>query len=185
MMRILIAAAIFTMSLVCFGQGVVPSDLQAAIFYKVLAYDYNLQTMSDDEITIVIVIDAKTHGKKGELENAFKKIAGQELGGKKLKIAVIEIKNPSEIDAKITEVGGDIIYVATGTAEGTVSQVLQIASQKKHATLCGDEKLTEKGFAIGLTVEGGKPKIVINLPASQAQGMKLSSKVLRLAKVIK
>ena len=181
MMRILVTLTIFFISLVCYGQGV-PSNLQAAIFYKVLAYDYNIQTKSGDEITIYVVIDNKTTGQRDAIEAGFKKIAGQKLAGKTIKLAVI---TAGELDDAIVSSSGEIIYVPDGATDSTVTKVLQIARNNKHATLCGNEGLAERGVAIGLTVEGGKPKIVINLPASQAQGMKLSSKVLRLAKVIK
>jgi hypothetical protein len=183
MIPYLIAMMIFVFGSLANAQGV-PNNLQAAIFYKVLAYDYNIQSQPGSDITIAVVIDGKTSGQKDAIEAGFKKIAGQKLGGKTVKIATINISNAGELDSMIASLGGDIIYVAEGSADSTIAKVIQIANQEKYATLCGSEQLTQKGLAIGLTVEDGKPRIVINLPASRSQGMKLSSKVLRLAKIL-
>lgn len=162
------------------AQGV-PENLQAAIFYKVLAYDYNLQSKAGNQVTIAIVTDGKTAGRQQTMLEGFNKIKGQQLGGKTINIIVVKITNPASLGDATK---GDILYLPEGSDEKTVNAVLTFAEKDKHATLGGSETLASKGCAIGLAVEDGKPKIVINLPASQAQGMNLSSKVLRLAKVI-
>ena len=179
-----IALSIFFMSVVAGAQGV-PSSLQAAIFYKVLAYDYNIQNKSGSDITIVVITDGKSAGQKGALSAGFNKLSGQKLGSKTIRIIAIAVAGAGELESKIQSAGGDIAYLADGSSDQVVAKLLQVAQANRISTLCGSEDLTKKGFAIGLTVEGGKPKIVINLSASQKQGMKLSSKVLRLAKVIK
>lgn len=183
-MPYVVASSIFLLSVVAGAQGV-PSNLQAAIFYKVLAYDYNIQKKTGDSITIVVVTDGQSAGKKEALSAGFNKISGQKLGSKTVKIAAITVSGAGELESKIKSAGGDIVYLAEGSSHRVVTKLLQVAQANRLSTLCGSETLTQKGFAIGLMVENGKPKIVINLPASQKQGMKLSSKVLRLAKVIK
>ncbi len=184
MIPYIIALTLFLASAVGAAQEV-PSNLQAAIFYKVLAYDYNLTKQSGNDITIVVVTDNKSAGQQDTISAGFQNISGQKLGSKTIKIVPISVSNPGKLESQVTSAGGNIIYIAEGSADDVVSKVIQLAEKKQLSTLCGSERLTEKGIAIGLTVEGGKPKIVINLPASQRQGMKLSSKVLRLAKVLK
>ena len=162
------------------AQGV-PENLQAAIFFKVLAYDYNIQSKTGKDLTIAIITDSKTVAKQGAMLEGFNKIKGQRLGGKTVKIVVVKVTGASSIgDAG----GGDFLYLPEGSDAKTVSATLTFAEKNKRAVLGGSEPLAAKGCAIGLAIEAGKPKIVINLPASQAQGMNLSSKVLRLAKVI-
>ena len=162
------------------SQGV-PENQQAAIFYKVLAYDYNLQSKSGNEVTIAVITDSKTDGRQKALLDGFNKLKGRRLGGKRIKVIAVKLSGgalPSDAAAS------DILYLPEGADEKTVDVVLSFAKQEKHATLGGSEFLAAKGCAIGITVEAGKPKVVINLPASLAQGMNLSSKVLRLAKVL-
>lgn len=163
-----------------YAQGV-PENLQAAIFFKVLAYDYNIQSKAGNQVTIAIITDSKTSSREQTILEGFSKIKGQQLGGKTIDVIVVKVANPASLGDAAK---GDILYLPEGSDEKTIQAVLAFAEKGKHATLGGSETLANKGCAIGLAVEAGKPKIVINLPASQAQGMNLSSKVLRLAKVI-
>lgn len=175
-------AAFGTIIFFCIGanaQGV-PEHLQAAIFFKVLAYDYNIQTKAGNEVSIAVLIDSKTSGKKQPLQDGFNKLNGLDLNGKKIKVQVVQVSDSSLGDAA----SSDILYVPEGMDDKLIASVLKLAVDKKRATLGATESLAGKGCAIGLTVEDSKPKIVINLKASQSQGMKLSSKVLSLAKVI-
>ncbi len=173
-------AFIFFFALTTKAQGV-PESLQAAIFFKVLAYDYAIQSKPGNTVTIAVITDAKTAGRQAAILEGFNKIKGQQLGGKSVNIIVVKMTGPSSVgDAS----KGDILYVPEGADDKTIDALLAFARTNKRATLGGSEALAQKGCAVGLAVEAGKPKIVINLPASQAQGMNLSSKVLRLAKVI-
>jgi ABC-type uncharacterized transport system substrate-binding protein len=162
-----------------YAQGI-PENLQAAIFYKVLAYDYNIQTKAGSAVTIAVVTDTKTATRQAAILEGFNKLKGQLLNGKSINIAAVKVTGTNLGEAA----SADIIYLPDGADEKTVDAVIQLATKDKRATLGGSENLATKGCAIGLAVEAGKPKIVINLKAAQTQGMNLSSKVLRLAKVI-
>ena len=177
----MIAVGVLVLSgTVSHAQGV-PENLQAAIFYKVLAYDYNIQSKSGSEVTIAVITDNKTSVRQQMLMDGFNKLAGKQLGGKTINIIAVKmVSGTLPTDAT----SSDILYLPDGSDPRTVFAVLSVAEKYKHATLCGSEALAAEGCAVGLTVEAGKPKIVINLPASLAQGMNLSSKVLRLAKVL-
>ncbi len=174
-----VAATILLLGVSAHSQGV-PENLQAAIFFKVLAYDYNIQTKAGNAVTIAVVTDGKTAGRQAAILEGFNKLKGQQLNGKSINIAAVKVSGANLGEAA----AADIIYLPDGAEDNTVNAVLKAAEKDKHATLGGSEALVAKGCAIGLAVEAGKPKIVINLKASQAQGMNLSSKVLRLAKVI-
>ena len=177
----MIAVGVFVLNGTASNAQGVPENLQAAIFYKVLAYDYNIQSKPGSEVTIAVITDGKTAESQQALLDGFNKLAGKKLGGKTIKVIAVKMSGGS---LPAAAAASDIFYLPDGSDSKTVSVVLSYAEKDKHATLGGSESLASKGCAIGLTVEGGKPKIVINLPASQAQGMNLSSKVLRLAKVL-
>ena len=158
----------------------VPVSLQAAIFFKVLSYDSSISSKSGSQITIYVVTDKKTSSQKNEIMAGFNKLSGKPLGGKTVKVVSIDAANVVNINDS-----AGVIYAPSGSDRDTVEKIISVASERKIATLGGDETLVEMGIAVGLTVEEGKPKIVVNFPASQEQGMKLSSKLLRLAKVLK
>jgi hypothetical protein len=47
------------------------------------------------------------------------------------------------------------------------------------------ERYVHEGLAVGITVHDNKPKIVVNLPSSKAEGASFSSKLLNLASIIR
>ena len=158
----------------------VPVSLQAAIFFKVLSYDGRISSKSGNQVMIYIVIDKKSSGQKDDILAGFNNLSGKSLGGKRVKVLSVDASDITNIAEH-----ADVIYAASGSDNNTIEKIVTIASERKIATLGGDEAIAEMGFAVGLAVEEGKPKIVVNFAASQEQGMKLSSKLLRLAKIIK
>jgi len=79
-----------------------------------------------------------------------------------------------------SSVGGDVVYVGPGApapkAATAKAGILSVSGVPSNA---------EKGLvSIALDVEGGKPKIVVNLAQLKAEGHELSADLLKLAKVI-
>jgi len=162
----------------------VPLNLQAAIFFRVLSYDNSIKNKAG-KLTISIVIDKKTTGKKAQLLKGFNALKGKTIFNKVININVIEVSSPDQLANQINSRKSDILYVADGADKGIINKLVSIATKTKKTTIGGSEQLAKMGFAIGLAIENGKPKIIVNLKAALAQGMQLSSKVLRLAKVLK
>ena len=158
----------------------IPSKLQAAIFLKVLSYDSSISAKKGNKITIFIVTDRKTITKKQSLVSGFEMLVGRRIGSK-----TISVKSIDATEATSVSPNDSILYLDAASAAETVTAILSVAVAKKIATLGGSEALAKKGVAVGLGVGAdGKPKIIINLNASKKQGMKLSSRVLGLAKLV-
>ncbi len=167
------------------AQTDIPPNLQAAIFLKVLNYDQNLAAKSGDKISIILVTDKRTLPQTKTLISGFGIITKQKIQGKSIEIKNIVFNNVDQLATEISAAKGNILFLAAGSEDQTVGAVISLADKHKYPTLGGEASFVKRGVAVGLTVENGKPKILVNLPASQNQGMKLSSKVLRLAQVIK
>jgi hypothetical protein len=75
--------------------------------------------------------------------------------------------------------GATVVYVAGGAS------VKSQTASKGILSITGDIASVEAGkVAIGIGTEGGKPKIVINLAQSKAEGQELSADLLKIARVI-
>ena len=72
--------------------------------------------------------------------------------------------------------GASVVYVMPGSTA---------PKQKGIFSISGVTEYAESGkVAVGLGVEGGKPKIVVNLAQLKAEGQELSADLLKIAKVI-
>lgn len=137
----------------------VPAKLQAALFKKIFSFD---NTLKSKGIDIAILT---TDGSGGEVESNFK-AAG-------LKVSVVTGNSvPS---------GATVAYVMPG-----VSSPKSECASKKVLSVSGVTSYVESGdVAIGLGVEGGKPKIIIHHNQLMAEGHEIAGGLLNIAKVIK
>jgi len=155
---ILFLAGLMTVS--SFAQEMaVPANLQAALFKKIFAFDKTVQAKGSASVVIL-----STDGSADEIAAAF---------------------SSAGINAKVVKGnsvpgGANIVYVMPGVASPKAQ-----CAQKGVLSISGVTSYVESGkVSIGLMVEGGKPKIVINLAQLKAEGQELSSDLLKIAKVI-
>lgn len=160
-----------------------PFKIQAAIILKVLNYDRALKTRASKTLRILVVTDTKTSPKSAELSKAFSVISGQSVQGVDLQVEIYEFKSASQLASDIGSQHNSAVYVPEGISDPTFQAVKDLAGMVP--TFAGNAELVEKGLAVGIDVEGGKPKIVVNLSVMRRSGLDLSSTVLKLARVIK
>lgn len=132
----------------------VPVNLQAALFKKIFAFDKTLTAKGNIEIAVI-------GDGADEVVSAFKN-AG--------------------INAKAAEQIGEasVAYVMPGTAS-----IKSQSAAKGVLTISGVTSFVESGnVAVGIGVDGGKPKIVINMSQLKAESQELSADLLKIAKVI-
>lgn len=167
------------------AQGQMPSKVQAAIIYKILKYDKNAASRSNGSVNIVIIVEGAAEKRKAELVSGFSSINGQSVDNATIKIAAVTVTGPSNLAAAMKATAGNILYLPQGISAETAAAAIAYAKTNKAPVFSDNPALATQGAAVCLVLEGNSPKMVINLPASQAQGMALSADVLRLAKVIR
>ncbi len=144
-------------------RAAIPANLQAAIFKKVFGFDKTLQATGRIEVAVVYG-DAEV---KDEIIAAFK-----DLG-----ITAVPLKS----DQAASSLGSaTVIYVAPGAVAPK-----QMSSRGKVLSISGVASLVEKGqVSIGLSVEGGKPKILVHRGQLRSEGHDLSDDILAMAKIV-
>ncbi len=141
----------------------VPANLQAAIFKKILGFDKTLQSKGKIEVAVVYGDVAV----KDAITEAFK-----DLG-----ISAVPLK--SEL-ASANLNGASVVYIAPGAAPPR-----QLCIREGVLSISGVASLVEKGqVSIGISVEGGKPKILIHKGQLKSEGHELSEDILEMARIV-
>jgi len=153
---ILFIIGIFTVN--SFAQEMsVPPNLQAALFKKIFSFNKTLTSKGNVEVAVL--------GNGGDaVASALKEVGvnAKAVGGDQI---------PS---------GASVVYVMPGATSPK-----QQSASKGVLTISGVSSYVEDGkVAIGLGVEAGKPKIIINMAQLKAEGQELSADLLKIAKVI-
>ena len=135
----------------------VPPNLQAALFKKIFSFNKTLTSKGNVEVAVL--------GNGGDaVASALKEVGvnAKAVGGDQI---------PS---------GVSVVYVMPGTAAPK-----QQSASKGVLSISGVSSFVEdRKVAIGIGVEGGKPKIIINMSQLKAEGQELSSDLLKIARVI-
>ncbi len=151
------------------GGATVPIAMQAAIFSKVLKYDQTLEQRGGDHRVVVA-----TNG--NDAEEARKLV--QALESLKLDVSVVD---STGLAAKLR--GASAVYVFPNAWSPRLSA---LCNEHKVLSLSGVEQDATNGrVSVALAVVDDKPRIIVHLPKSKAEGHHLSSRLLKLAEVIR
>jgi ABC-type uncharacterized transport system substrate-binding protein len=158
--------------------GDLPQQIQGALLLKLLGYDRNLPSRSPQGVVIALIADSAAE------VSELTQMQGKKIQGKSVKVTIIAGTDPASLADALNGAASNAVYQAGKTNDATRKATLAWATAKKIPVFGGSRKLAEKGAAVGFAIEGGKPRIIINVKASRAQGVDFPSSVLRLANLI-
>lgn len=148
----------------------VPLELQAALFKKIFGFDKQLKDAEEITVLIAYSTDETPVDLMTTLREEFEKV---------------EINvNPVKTSKLVTEIGnGQVVYVMPGVDADVVNE---ITTDNSVLSISGLPELVETGkVSVAVGVESGKPKIMVNMTQTEAEGHEFSAQILKLAKVIK
>lgn len=163
----------------------VPVDVQFSLFSKILTFDRNLPARVNDSLVVGLVYQKKFRGslivknKAVEATPSLKK-----MGGFNSRCVEIDISDAADLAKAISKNGVDILYIAPLRAV-EMEKIAAASRARQTMTLTGVPEYVESGLAVGIGMQGGKPRIIINLPAAKAEGVDFDSRLLKLAKILK
>lgn len=161
----------------------VPAARQALILVRVLAYDQDLTERAGTSLTIAILYlpgDEDSEALMEGMSAAFGATTKLEVQGLPLSVSTIAYEDADTLRAHIDAQGIDALYIA-GTLTRQLETITAVSREKKVATMTPYKENAKAGVAIAVYLKGDKPGIVINLAASKAEGLNLSSDLLSLA----
>ncbi len=165
--KLFTAIVLTCFSLVIFSQ--VPVELQAKLALKILTFDKNFQRYGNP-IKIGVTSDS--------LYSAFKVLEGR-----------MKVKGRDFIVGKLSSLSDisnyNVIYIGTNW-KSKYAEAGAKAEEAKALAFGEDEECVKSGAAgVGFKVIGGKPKIIINVTSSKAQGSNFPATLLKMAIILK
>jgi hypothetical protein len=159
---------------------------RAAVLTRVLSYERSF----DDRVgpSVVIAIVYQPGDRDSEASAASWQSAFESLGNVRVKSrAFSAVKVPARQDAMTAAIekdGVDVLFVPDSSDRG-VPEVIAVARRKKVLSAGSKETYPPAGITLAVATDGAKVKLVVNLVACAAEGIKFSAQVLRLAEVIR
>lgn len=164
---------------------VVPFDVQVPLLLKALTYDRNLKTRAGEQARIAVIVPKGGHNAAGELQASLDKLPGRTVNG----LAVVFKEIAATDDGALEEAlrGGQwaAVYVMPGFSHADLAKVRRACEARHVLPVAASVDDLEQGLAFGIGVEGNRPQLVVNLPASKACGSDFDLALLQLSKVLR
>lgn len=165
----------------------VPAQRQALILARALAYDRNLKARSGGKVVIAVLYlpgDGGSEKQRDEVVAAFKEAAKFKIQGLDVDVVALGFGDGAGLEQALGAGEVDALYLSSGLT-ASLKDIMDVARRKRVATMSGNDSYRQSGVSVLIVVKDNKPSLVVNLPASQAEGMDLSAELLELAEVIK
>lgn len=173
-------------ALLAFGEERAPSPLaeRVPLVLKVLGYDANFETRGVGEFVVLVGSDAKRSGDRKALMESLKTAPELKVKGRLVKFATAELADEASVQHEIDRTKASAVLVLPGSSDAVVKAISEVIQDNQIYGLGLDAESVQHALPVGVTLNDGRPQIVINEKAAKAVGARFESSVLRLAKVI-
>lgn len=166
----------------------VPVDVQSNMLLRTLGYDRAILKKDGDEVRIGILYNENNTESMKAFEIAGdwlyeQKSAGRKIGNKNLKFTGMSYYNEAGLKSMIENLDVSVLYVTPGNEENLIA-ISNVANSKEILTFGGRRDYVAHGLAIGVEMEAGKPRVIINLANAKTQGADFKAEFLKVAKVV-
>lgn len=166
----------------------VPTKSQALLLLRILAYDHNLASRTDNK-TVTIVIVSKTGSSESddaaaELAGVIREIAkSTTIANNTIQVARLAYSDKT-FDADVARYKPAAVYVAPALGDA-VATITATTQSRKLLSFTGMGDAVNAGISVGFALDDGRPQILINLPSSRREGADLDVALLKAAKIVK
>lgn len=160
-------------------------DAEAKILLRAASFDRSLGGRAGGDVVIAVVYDSRAPGSQRERDSrvqSFRKLADRTIAGLPMKVTSVDCAQGSALTESLR--AADIVYLTAGGKQ-CVRPVTAATRKLRIASLTSGRALVEQGITIGVSMEGSRPKLLVNLVASKEEGLNLAAQMLQLAEVIK
>lgn len=160
-----------------------PVKVQWAVLAKILSFDRNL-TRSGEDVVVGVVFQPAVRASvlaKDELMAAINRPGAN--AGMRFSGVALRLTRADDLGRAMEASGADVLYITPMRAVdlGTITKQTRAGSR---VTLTGVPEYVDAGVAVGVDLQGERPRILINLAAARAEGADFDSRLLKLAKII-
>lgn len=162
----------------------VPAKLALLVMLKVLTYDRNLAARGEGDFVVYVAVEPGQESARKELERAVEELRGAALRARPVRFVYGPVGTAEELGKQLVAHQAQAVLALAGLSDAGLAALAQAAGELKLYTLSLDPSLVERSVAVGVTNDGGRPKILLNLSASRRMNATFEPAVLKLARII-
>ena len=185
-MRPVYSAAAVLIALAAGHASAAELDIKAAMpaLLKVLTYDVNFDARGVGDFVILVAGDADKADRRRGLMKELEGVTGTKVKTRSVRFVSVDLKDEPTLQADIDRSKASAVLAAPGTGTAGVKTISEVSQDNQIYALALEVAMVEQALPVGVTMNGGRPQIVINEKASKGVGARFETTVLRLARVI-
>lgn len=164
----------------------VPVSVQYPLMLKILQFDRNLRAHVGERIVIGVIYQGRSRTSlrtKDEFVKAHGDSGGTRVAGTPVDVVAIDIEETSLVDA-FDSLEIDVVYL-TPLRAVDIATITALTRERGITSMTGVESYVRAGVSVGVGLAQEKPKVIVHLDGSIAEGADYSSQLLSLALVVK
>lgn len=162
----------------------IPVEVQASLLSRVVQFDRTFDSRSEDGLVVGILFEVDHPASvsvKEEFTQAFSASGFLDSSGRSARI--VAIPDGEDLGSTLTSAGVDLLYV-TPLGETELGRITAETRLRGVVSVSGVPSYSRAGIAVGFGNQDGRPRILINLPAAEAEGADFRPSFLKIADVI-
>jgi hypothetical protein len=156
----------------------VPSAVQVPLLLKILTFDRHLAAAAEPLVVGVVF----------QRRNRASAAIGDEVrvlltaSARPIRVIVIDLDETRDLRGMLLRESVRVVYIAPLQAV-SISTLTDATRGEGVVSITGVPRYVEQGLAVGIDMSDSRPRIVINLAASRAEGADFSAELLKLARL--
>lgn len=159
-----------------------PVEVQVPLFLKLLHFERQLQSRAAGDTLVIGVVYQQHFRVSLEAKDEFAAAVEAASTGGPRRCAPLDLDSEKDLARALAASQARVLYLCPLRA-ADLNKIALIARDRRVLTLTGVPDYLDAGVAVGIDNKGGKPLILINLPAVRAAGGDFSSRLLSLKMV--
>ena len=161
----------------------------ALMLLRILAYDRNLKTRSGGKQAPIVVLyqegNQASETMQTDLANALEDLSSSvSVSGLRVKVNAVAYSSAADLDGKLAAERPAALFVCTGLASA-LPQIVAMSRKRSVLSFTINSEFLKAGLSIGFGRGEDRVNIVVNLPATRAEGADLDAALLRVAEVMR
>ena len=156
----------------------VPVEVQVPLLLKILTFDRALTGVADP-LVVGIVFQRHNRASAAVEQEVRIRLAA---AARPVRIVGIDLDETPDLRAALLRGGVQVLYVAPLQAV-SISTLTAATRGESVVSVTGVPRYVDQGLAVGIDLKDMRPKIVVNLAASRAEGAAFSAQLLNLARL--
>ncbi len=161
------------------------AEQQVLLLFRVLSYDAAQAARKPLRIAVLYVPQKpSSRGAANEISRALEQVGQRHPALRGTQVGLLAYRKMEELEPVLIRNSINLVYLSTGFGPETRA-ISNLCNRRSIPSVAGVAGYVTAGVAVGVVQSNGRPRIVVNLPASRTQGMRLHGSLLRLATVVR